>query len=475
MLMRNEYGGEPTLSVEDGNRAGDRFPRGVAWTAVGVSLLWLGVSAGLLGIERFELVRTLEALQAAPDLPSAHHALFRAQAGERWERASILHMVLWVVVQAGVAVVAVHTGSRSRERRETGARLRQTAARLDAIIRRPGLGYVRVDHDGRVAEANGPWLAMHGYARLEDARGLEYSVNCTGNDLPHGAALVEAVAHGRIAPFGESTHTLPDGSHTYHAYSLHPTASNGSGTGVEGFFIDLTEKRLADATLRQALDEKTDLVHELHHRVKNNLQVLSSLIHLHLPHLTDGTTRELLQTYQRRIHSIAAVHEVMYRANDFSRVDLSEILPLIVRDHQRSVPGPVIAWRIHAVRTCLPVDIAIPCGMIVSELVSNAIRHAFPGMPGGHVDISLEEVDGGVEIEVRDDGVGFVVPGERQLGPRLGLALVDLLTEQIQGRFHIASDHGTLCRLRVPRVVQSSANRSQPVFDGVPDDLRCRS
>ena len=229
-----------------------------------------------------------------------------------------------------------------------------------------------------------------------------------------------------------------------HAFSPEPGQ-------VVALVLDITAQRAASTILLRSLEEKSALLKELHHRVKNNLQILSSLINLHSSVLQNPTERDLLKNYQRRIRSIALVHETMYQAADLSHVDFGEYLHTVVSELQWSLHIPSVEYRVVAGFHPADLSSAIPCGMIVTELVTNALTHAFKGRERGVLSVHAPRKQGCTEILITDDGVGFVVPEHRRMGTTVGLFLVDVLMEQLGGTFEITSGSGgTRCRVLAP-------------------------
>jgi len=206
-----------------------------------------------------------------------------------------------------------------------------------------------------------------------------------------------------------------------------------------------TEQRLLDS-----LRGKELLLKELHHRVKNNLQVISSLLELQAQELSDPRTIRLFQESQGRVRSLALVHEQLYRSEDLSHVDFAAYVRELV---ERLAQGPgTAAARVRLdfdLAPCqLPLDVAIPCGMIVNELVANALEHAFPAGRSGAIRIAFRELADGCILTVADDGVGLPAGLLAGKPGTLGLKVVQALTRQIRGRLELQPEAGTVFTLR---------------------------
>jgi PAS domain S-box-containing protein len=213
------------------------------------------------------------------------------------------------------------------------------------------------------------------------------------------------------------------------------------------------EGRVEERTreLKAALREKEVLLKEIHHRVKNNLQVISSMLNLQAMHLPDATARSMFAESQGRVQSIALVHESLYRSKDLSSVSFVDYLSSLVDSvfHTQSAPGRHVEALVEAEDVHLPVAVAIPCGLIVNELVTNALKHAFPDGREGKIRVGLRRVgDGHIELSVADDGVGMPPDREPTTAPTsLGLDLVYTFAEQIEARVEVSSEQGTRFRL----------------------------
>jgi two-component system, sensor histidine kinase PdtaS len=199
------------------------------------------------------------------------------------------------------------------------------------------------------------------------------------------------------------------------------------------------------------------LLGEIHHRVKNNLQIVDSLLGLQLGTIDDTGLQEILRESQTRIKSMALIHQILYQSNDFARMDFSNFIDTLVPTLASAYgadPGR-IAIAINAIEVRLPVSVAIPCGLLVNELVSNALKHAFPGNRNGEIRIDLGiAADGQILLSVEDDGVGIPDDLDLDQTTTLGLQLVMLLTDQIGGEIVIRRSNPTRFALQLPLAVE---------------------
>jgi two-component sensor histidine kinase len=227
----------------------------------------------------------------------------------------------------------------------------------------------------------------------------------------------------------------------------------GAPLRVSGTQLDVTERREAENRLRESLHEKEVLLREIHHRVKNNLQVISSLFNLQAQTVTDPNVLAALKESHNRVRSMGLVHHVMYQAADFAAVDLVDYVQTLTRSLYRSysVDPETVLLSVDIANVRLGIDAAIPCGLIINELVSNALRHAYPDGRRGTLSVTLvHNSDATHTLTVKDDGIGL--PDDIVLPPvaTLGLALVETLSRQLGGTLSIDRTGGTAVNVRFP-------------------------
>ena len=214
---------------------------------------------------------------------------------------------------------------------------------------------------------------------------------------------------------------------------------------------DITERKRAEEELRRSLEEKKVLLREVHHRVKNNLNVISSLLNLQSSNIQ--TPEQALAAFRNssdRVMSMALVHEELYKSQNYARVDMSEYLEKLTRQLLLAYGSRGIRLSAQAEGIPLGVDTSIPCGLILNELVTNAFKHAFPKGGPGDIHVLLRTVDDdSFELSVSDNGIGL--PEGYEGRGTLGLTLVRLLTKQLEGTMDISTENGTRYGIRFPR------------------------
>jgi len=213
-----------------------------------------------------------------------------------------------------------------------------------------------------------------------------------------------------------------------------------------GSLQDITERKKDEESLRAALEERGVMLREIHHRVKNNMQLISSLLRLQSHHVKDEKVLDILNASQNRIKSIALIHQKLYQSGDFTRVNFSDYITDVVIHLFATlrIDDGRIRYRVEATNIHLDIGRAIPCGLIVNELVANALKHAFPEGREGEILVRMRPSDGaGFELAVKDNGVGL--PKGFDLGQEggLGIQIVGDLAKQIDASIEIKGDAGT--------------------------------
>jgi two-component sensor histidine kinase len=213
------------------------------------------------------------------------------------------------------------------------------------------------------------------------------------------------------------------------------------------------EQLMLQAEFEDSLHEKDVLLQEVHHRVKNNLQLVSSLLNLQLSRVQSGESRTVLEESQLRIHAVATVHEAIYSARDYARVPIVNYVRSLASGiaHAVGASGRGITIELDIGDERLPVDKAIPCGLIINELISNSVKHGFPDRRAGTVRVLVSTTpDHEMEVIVADDGVGLPKGFSPEACESVGMQVVCALVEQLDGKLRASSQNGTQFRFTFP-------------------------
>lgn len=216
--------------------------------------------------------------------------------------------------------------------------------------------------------------------------------------------------------------------------------------GLSGIIRDITERKRAEEEIRTALKEKEILLKEIHHRVKNNMQIISSLLKLQSGYIKDQKYKDMYKESQNRIITMSIIHEKLYQSRDLSKIDprgyIRDIVTGLFQSYE--VNAGKIALILNVENVPLGINSAIPCGLIINELVSNSLKYAFTHGRGGEIKIGLRSADGMIELIVADNGVGIPENIDFRKAESWGLRLVKILAEnQLHAEISLDRSKGT--------------------------------
>jgi PAS domain S-box-containing protein len=360
--------------------------------------------------------------------------------------------------ERGVITHLIPSANDISERLRQEQSAHQSEAMFRAVVENAPDGMVMVDTAGRIVMVNRAMERLFGWQRA-DLIGQRIEVLIPAEVRHSHVGLRESFmgdsqrAHaGQRHDMGQRLRRVLhgqrlDGSQFPVEVSLN-TVRTEAQVHVLATVVDITERQAAHAALAQALAEKTALLQEVHHRVKNNLQVISSLLSLQLRKAGESA-REALTESQHRVKVMALIHQMLYEQGDFSRVPLASYLRKLVALLRDSAASNRVALVLElnaaADRVSLGLQHAVPCGLLVNELVTNALKHAYPAPQTGVVRVSLMAEPGGrARVLVADEGVGLppdMVIGE---GDSLGFQLIPVLAQQMGARLQWRREAGTV-------------------------------
>lgn len=313
-------------------------------------------------------------------------------------------------------------------------------------------GMLLTNHEGIIVMANSTAERQFGYCREELVnRNITFLVPPRFQE--NHPKLRESYFNDPVSrPMGEGRELYAlhkDGTEFPVEIGLNPIET-AEGMMILASVLDITERKRQEEQLRIALKEKEVMLAEIHHRVKNNLQVIDSLIAMQLDSVRDENARFLLTDSQNRVKSMAIIHQTLYESNDFSCVQIGMVISSLVANLAQTYGLPrnsKVRVELDLQEIQLPLEISIPLGLIVNELVSNAMKHAFPDERIGVIKVSLNRgAENEVQLEVTDDGVGLTENSTK--GDSLGLRLVQTLADQLEADLVIQLGNPTNFSLR---------------------------
>lgn len=256
--------------------------------------------------------------------------------------------------------------------------------------------------------------------------------------------LYQAALNGESSRF-EGMMKTRSGATIYLETFLNPIfKDDGKVLEISCMAHEITDKKKIERQIRDSLREKEILLQEVHHRVKNNLQVISSILNLQSSYVKDPNTLNILRESQNRIKSMSFIHESLYQTTDFSYIDFSDYILSLAKNlvHSYSINLGAVRLETAFEKVYLNLDQAIPCGLIVNELVSNALKYAFPDNLKGVLQLGIRETSQKITLKVKDNGIGVPEDFDIEKGDTLGLQLVFTLVEQLDGEVAFKSKPG---------------------------------
>jgi two-component system CheB/CheR fusion protein len=324
----------------------------------------------------------------------------------------------------------------------------------------------QLDPDGLISSWNLGAERLIGY-KEEEMIGQPFERIFTPEDIAAGSAQLDIQkAREESTSEDERWHMRKDGSRFFASGVLTSVWDPvGQLRGFSKIMRDVTERHRAEhqlkeqeQQLRASLAEKDALLKEIHHRVKNNLQIIASLLDLQSEFLDQVDTKAVLEEMKTRVRSIAAIHELLYTAADFYRIEFRRFVDKLVQDviavHRQRATQVRVEIRTESV--LLEMAQAVPCGLIVNELLTNALKHAFPDGRQGNIRVSFSSDETHWRLEVSDDGIGLSTDIDLENANSMGLQLIQLLVQQLNGSMNVVRDSGTQFIFSFPRNPRSA-------------------
>ncbi len=355
--------------------------------------------------------------------------------------------------ETGRAIRMAGTVQDITERKRAEEHVIQIQEYLQLQIDRMPNGLIVWDTDFRVQTWNPAAEKIFGFTKEETQGKHPYGLIVPKEAQPHVDKIWRRLLEGDKTAHSTNENITKDGRTIICDWSNTPLKrADGTVIGVLSTVQDTTERKKAEEKTKASLKEKEALLQEVHHRVKNNMQLISSLFSLQSRHIKDRQALEIFKSSQNRVRSMAVIHERLYQSKDFARVDFVEYVQSLTRHLLSSyaINPDVIKLNIDIKDVFLDINTAIPSGLIINELVTNSLKHAFPDDKKGEIKIAMHPLyKNDMELTVSDNGVGIPEEVNFRNTETLGLHLVTILAEdQLHGDIRLKRTRGTSFSIR---------------------------
>jgi PAS domain S-box-containing protein len=318
-------------------------------------------------------------------------------------------------------------------------------AKLAAIVTSSQDAIISWNLDGEITSWNNGAENIYGYTEKEIIKN-NISILMPPKQSDELTDLINNIKNGNQIKNFETVRLRKDGTKIDVSLTISPIKDiAGRIIGASTIAHDITENKNRRRNINASLKEKEVLLREIHHRVKNNMQIISSLLNLQIQYLDEEETVNVLMESQNRVKSMAIIHEKLYQSNDLNSIKIAEYVDSLVKDlfYSFNIKSDRIKSIINVEDIKLNIETAIPCGLIINELVTNSLKYAFPNGKNGEISVSIHSTKEGYELVIADNGIGFPKELDFEKTDSLGLQLVNNLTEQIDGTIELERFNGT--------------------------------
>jgi len=344
---------------------------------------------------------------------------------------------------------AIITSINVTDRKRAVEELRESESRYRSVFENTGAATMIVEEDTILSTVNKEFEQLFGYSKEEIEGGKSWTEFVAKEDLErmkeyHRLRRIDSTSAPRNYEF-----RFVDRYGAVKDILVTVDVIPGTNKSVASF-MDITERKLGEEQLKESLKEKEVLLQEIHHRVKNNMQVISSLLNLQSEYVKDKESLEMFKESRDRIFSMASIHEKLYQSKDLSKIDFDDYIRSLARYLFRiyGIDLRTVRFNVNCSDVFLDINKAVPCGLIVNELLSNALKHAFPEGKKGEITIDfLPDGDNRLTLAVSDNGTGFPEDLDISNAKTLGLHLVRALVTQLKGTMEIERDGGTVFKV----------------------------
>jgi PAS domain S-box-containing protein len=333
-------------------------------------------------------------------------------------------------------------------------KVREREARYRTIVESSPDAILLTDTDGKLMECNPQAAELFGVATPAGMIGRCLFDLLLPDDRDRARAAHRSVAPNGSRQWADYEFLREDGGRFPGEMSARPAFdTTHPPQGVIVIVRDITQRRRTEGTLRDALNRKDILLKEVNHRVHNHLSMLSRLLNLQARDIEDARAADLLRESRNRLKSIELMHSQILQSADLSAISMREYIRRLAALLYRSygTHASTVSLTVDVDHICIGPDKALPCGIIINELLTNALRHAFPGKRKGEVNVRLHPNRGGtIQLEVRDNGIGIPNRAMLDRADTFGMTIIRLLTEQLHGTISVDRHEGTIFTVTIP-------------------------
>jgi len=377
---------------------------------------------------------------------------FMAESEKTYSRlslSSIVFLIAAIIISFTIALFTLKSTSAAENE------LRESRQLLSTAIDNAPIGMVLVEPGGRFYRVNQAYCEITGYSEKELLE-MKFQDITIPEDHSIGPEIIQKLLNGEIEKAQLEKRYLRKNGVTIYV-SLTTSLLKGRDGNPLYFFTqvqDITERKKADESMASSLAEKETLLKEIHHRVKNNMQMIQSIISLQVDRISDKENKQPLLDSINRIRMMSLVHESLYRTENLSRLNLKDYFDRFTQQIKKAYPleDESIQLFVTVDPMVFDIDTVIVCGIIANELVTNSIKYAFNGLNGGDISIAFKEISPQqAELTVRDNGIGLPKDFDIQTSESLGLRIVRILSEgQLDGNLSLSQEGGVEYRVRFP-------------------------
>ncbi len=340
------------------------------------------------------------------------------------------------------------------ERKRVEEALRESEMKYRLLYEESSIGIFHSTFDGRFLDVNPALAKMLGYASPQEVVDSIYSIAEQIYVVPsrRDKIVEQMLSQGKTVSVENRYHRKNGEDWDAYLHLRYVIDQQGRPQYLEGFVEDITERKRAEKQIKHSLAEKETLLRELYHRTRNNMAVIIALLEMHSSEFDDPRLRNAFTDAQNRIYSMALVHQKLYEARDLSQINLKDYINDLVAHMLKSYA--VSARHIKIIPEMddvfVLIDSAVPCGLILNELISNALKYAFPGEREGEIKIWLRSsTSGEIEIGIADNGIGVPAGFDIQQNGNLGIqSVLSLVKSQLRGQVRFDTDAGVACWFR---------------------------